>query len=325
MEDHDKDDDRLHRIRHSLAHVLAQAVLELRPGSTLGFGPPIDDGFYYDFILSEPLTEDDFPALEKKMKHIIKLGQKFEREELPKADALARIDEMGEPYKREYAQELIEKKGLDQLTFYRNGPFLDMCDGPHVDSTRELPKGAFKLRSVAGAYWRGDSDNAMMTRIYAWAFESKEQLVNALYRQCKAELMDALLRDFAFDATPREQHRAFFHRMVGFFRARPEVFDFLELHHHQPYLDADNLARERQALAPVLAFFAHGRSAQLTRAMPAEALAAIVWGAFSGLMKAARLGHLEADDALWAQAESCAWNAVRRGDPANETPKEPEP
>ncbi|RZO58313.1 MAG: TetR/AcrR family transcriptional regulator [Sandaracinaceae bacterium] len=156
-------------------------------------------------------------------------------------------------------------------------------------------------------------------------FESKEQLVNALYRQCKAELMDALLRDFAFDATPREQHRAFFHRMVGYFRARPEVFDFLELHHHQPYLDADNLARERQALAPVLAFFAHGRSAQLTRAMPAEALAAIVWGVFSGLMKAARLGHLEADDALFAQAESCAWNAVRRGDPANETPKEPEP
>lgn len=176
MEDHDHSDDRLHRIRHSLAHVLAQAVLELRPGSTLGFGPPIDDGFYYDFILSEPLTEDDFPALEKKMKQIIKSGQKFEREELAKDEALARIDEMGEPYKREYAQELVDKKGLDTLTFYRNGPFLDMCDGPHVESTRQLPKGAFKLRSVAGAYWRGDSDNAMMTRIYAWAFESKEEL-----------------------------------------------------------------------------------------------------------------------------------------------------
>jgi threonyl-tRNA synthetase len=170
------EDDELHRIRHSLAHVLAQAVLELRPGSTLGFGPPIDDGFYYDFILSEPITEEDFPALEKRMKQIIKQGQEFEREELPKEEALARLDEMGEPYKREYAEELFEKKGIDKLTFYRNGPFLDMCDGPHVANTRKLPKGAFKLRSVAGAYWRGDSDNAMMTRIYAWAFPSKEEL-----------------------------------------------------------------------------------------------------------------------------------------------------
>ncbi|MGM0574874.1 MAG: threonine--tRNA ligase [Myxococcota bacterium] len=169
-------DDQLYRIRHSLAHVLAQAVLEMRPGSTLGFGPPIDDGFYYDFILSEPLTEEDFPELEKRMKRIIKKGEKFEREELPRGEAMERLDEMGEPYKREYAEELFDKKGLDKLTFYRSGPFLDMCDGPHVDSTRKLPKGAFKLRSVAGAYWRGDSDNVMMTRIYAWAFPTKEQL-----------------------------------------------------------------------------------------------------------------------------------------------------
>src|SRR5690606_14099667 len=90
----------LHRIRHSLAHVLAQAVLEVRPGSTLGFGPPIADGFYYDFILSAPLTEDDFPELEKRMKRIIKGGQKFEREELPREEALARLEEMKEPYKR---------------------------------------------------------------------------------------------------------------------------------------------------------------------------------------------------------------------------------
>ena len=174
MNDHH--DDALHRIRHSLAHVLAQAVLELRPGSTLGFGPAIADGFYYDFILSEPLTEEDFPALEKKMKDIIKAGQAFEREELPKEEALARLDAMKEPYKREYAEELFQKKGLSTLTFYKNGPFLDMCDGPHVDNTRRLPKGAFKLRSLAGAYWRGSSDNAMMTRVYAWAFETKEEL-----------------------------------------------------------------------------------------------------------------------------------------------------
>ncbi len=168
--------DQLYRIRHSLAHVLAQAVLELRPGSTLGFGPPIDDGFYYDFILSEPITEDDFKAIEKKMKFIIKQRQKFESEELCAADALARIDEMGEPYKREYAEDLLEKQGLSSLTFYQNGPFLDMCEGPHVEHTGELPAGGFKIRSVAGAYWRGDSNNVMMTRLYAWAFESKEEL-----------------------------------------------------------------------------------------------------------------------------------------------------
>ncbi len=173
--DRNEDED-LHRIRHSLAHVLAQAVLELRPGSTLGFGPPIADGFYYDFILSEPLTEEDFPEIEKRMKRIIKGGQKFEREELPRAEALARLESMKEPYKREYALELFEKKGLSHLSFYKNGPFLDMCDGPHVESTRQLPAGAFKLRSLAGAYWRGDSNNAMMTRVYAWAFKTKEEL-----------------------------------------------------------------------------------------------------------------------------------------------------
>ena len=171
-----EENDALYRIRHSLSHVLAQAVVELRPGATLGFGPPIDDGFYYDFILPEPITESDFPAIERRMKQIIKKGQAFEREELPAAEALARIEEMGEPYKQEYARELLEKRDLDSLTFYRNGPFLDMCEGPHVENTRKLPRGSFKLRSVAGAYWRGDSRNVMMTRLYAWAFETKEDL-----------------------------------------------------------------------------------------------------------------------------------------------------
>ena len=164
------------RIRHSLAHVLAQAVLKVRPGSTLGFGPAIDDGFYYDFVLSEPISEEDFPEIEKAMRHVIKQGQAFEREELDGAAALARIDEMGEPYKREYAQELLEKEGLEGLSFYRNGPFLDMCEGPHIDNTRKLPVKGFKLRSVAGAYWRGDERNVQMTRIYAWAFATKEAL-----------------------------------------------------------------------------------------------------------------------------------------------------
>ena len=168
--------DDLYRMRHSLAHVLAQAVLELRQGATLGFGPPIQDGFYYDFVLPEPITEDDFPELERRMRRILKKGQRFYQEDLTKAEALARIDEMGEPYKREYAEELCEVNGLESLSFYRNGSFVDMCEGPHVDTTKEIPRDAFKLRSVAGAYWRGDSRNTMMTRIYAWAFEDKAAL-----------------------------------------------------------------------------------------------------------------------------------------------------
>ena len=169
-------DDELYRIRHSLAHVLAQAVLEMRPGSTLGFGPPIKDGLYYDFILTAPITEEDFPELERRMRKILKSGQRFSCEELPKREALERLDEMQEPYKREYAEELFDKRGLTTLSFYRNGPFLDMCEGPHVASTKEIPRDAFKIRSVAGAYWRGNSDNVMMTRVYVWAFASKAEL-----------------------------------------------------------------------------------------------------------------------------------------------------
>lgn len=183
-------DDELYRQRHSLAHVLAQAVLEMRPGSTLGFGPPIRDGFYYDFILSEPLTDEDFPELERRMKKILKKGQRFDREDLPYDAAMARLEEMGEPYKREYAEELFAKHDLKALTFFRNGPFLDMCEGPHVHTTKDIPRDAFKLRSVAGAYWRGDSDNVMMTRIYAWAFRNAEELQAHV-----AAYEDALARD----------------------------------------------------------------------------------------------------------------------------------
>src|SRR4051812_18607652 len=112
MESHDAKtkNDNLYRIRHSLAHIMAEAVMEYRPGTKLGFGPPIDDGFYYDFIFATPITEEDFPEIEKRMRRLIQDGHAFEREELPKAEAMARLDEMGEPYKREYAEELFEKK-----------------------------------------------------------------------------------------------------------------------------------------------------------------------------------------------------------------------
>lgn len=166
----------LYTIRHSLAHILAQAVLEIRPGSKLGFGPPIDDGFYYDFILSAPITEADFSEIEKKMKHLIRQGHKFEKENLPYSDAMARLDQMGEPYKKEYANELFEKQSLKNLTFYKSGTFVDMCEGPHVENSRQIPADGFKLRSVSGAYWRGDSKNQSMTRIYAWAFATRAEL-----------------------------------------------------------------------------------------------------------------------------------------------------
>ena len=183
-------DERLHRIRHSLAHVLAQAMQRFRPGTLLGFGPAIDDGFYYDFILPAPITDEDLPELEKLMRGILAEKQEFAREELPAEQALARIRGMREPHKEEYARELIEKKGLRSLSFYGNGPFLDMCEGPHVGNTKEIPPDSWKLERIAGAYWRGDEKNAMMTRVYGWAFGDKKTL--KAYEQARAE---ALKRD----------------------------------------------------------------------------------------------------------------------------------
>ena len=168
--------DDLYKLRHSLAHVLAMAVQDLRPGTKLGFGPPIADGFYYDFVLPEPLSEKDFPEVEKRMRQILKRNVKFEEEQLPVPEALERLDQMGEPYKVEYAKELAETQDLDTLGFYRSGDFVDLCRGPHVPHTGKIPSGSFKLRSVAGAYWRGDSDNIQMTRVYAWAYPSKDEL-----------------------------------------------------------------------------------------------------------------------------------------------------
>src|SRR5688572_11467427 len=116
-------EDKLHRMRHSLAHVLAQAMQRYRPGATLGFGPPVDDGFYYDFILPEPISDEDLPKLEELMREIVKSGQTFSREDLPADQALQRLHSMKEPHKVEYAQELIQKKGLPSLSFYTSGPF----------------------------------------------------------------------------------------------------------------------------------------------------------------------------------------------------------
>ncbi|MCY4644956.1 MAG: threonine--tRNA ligase [Bacteriovoracales bacterium] len=169
-------DSPLYKIRHSLAHVMAQAVLQIRPGSKLGFGPPVDDGFYYDFILSSPITEEDFKDIEKRMKKILAQNQTFSYRDFPLEKALEHIEQMGEPYKAQYAGELAKREGIESIRFYQNGPFEDMCEGPHVENSKEIPKDCFKIHSVAGAYWRGDHRHVMMTRLYAWAFESRADL-----------------------------------------------------------------------------------------------------------------------------------------------------
>jgi threonyl-tRNA synthetase len=178
-------DSPLYRIRHSLAHVLAQAMQRYRPGTLLGFGPALDDGFYYDFILPEPIGEEDLKPLTKLMQEIVKEKQDFTQETLPVAEALARLEEMKEPHKREYAEELIAKNGYDTLSFFTNGSFVDMCEGPHIENTNRIPKGCFKLHSISNAYWRGDEKRESMTRVYGWAFSDKKEL--RVYEKAREE------------------------------------------------------------------------------------------------------------------------------------------
>ncbi len=169
-----KMDESLYRMRHSLAHILAEAVLQVRPKAQMGFGPPVRTGFYYDFLLESPLTEADLPDLEKRMRKIIQGKQKFTREDLPKEQALKKLDGMGQKLKAEYAQELLEAG--ESLSFYTCGPFVDMCEGPHVEESSKIPVNSFKLDSIAGSYWRGDSKKPMLTRIYGLAYPTEKEL-----------------------------------------------------------------------------------------------------------------------------------------------------
>jgi threonyl-tRNA synthetase len=169
-----KMDETLFKMRHSLAHILAEAVLQVRPKAQLGFGPAIRTGFYYDMLLEEPLTEADLPDLEKRMRKIIQEKQEFKREDLPKELALKKLEGMGQGLKAEYAKELLETN--PSLSFYTSGPFVDMCEGPHVPDTSKILVMSFKLDSIAGSYWRGDSKRPMLTRIYGLAFPSENEL-----------------------------------------------------------------------------------------------------------------------------------------------------
>lgn len=171
MEINEKDE-KLHRARHSLAHILAKALMELYPSTKLTIGPAIDDGFYYDVDLDEQLTPDHFDAIEKKMKEIINKGEPFVRKEVSRDEALKLFK--GNEYKTEIINEL-PKDAVISL-YYTGDDFFDLCSGPHVESSRNLQNYAFKIHAVNGAYWRGNEKNKMLQRVYAYAFPDKKQL-----------------------------------------------------------------------------------------------------------------------------------------------------
>jgi len=187
-------DEALELIRHDAAHVLATAVMELYPGTKISIGPPIADGFYYDFEFPEGVTvsEADLPAIEAKMAEHIAANESFEREDVPVEEALERFKAENQDYKVELIEDLVrdapEGEPLKTVSLYRNGPFTDLCRGPHSPSTKRI--GAFKLQSVAGAYWRGDSNRRMLTRIYGTAFFKKKDLEEHLKRLEEARARD---------------------------------------------------------------------------------------------------------------------------------------
>ncbi len=183
-------DDALHILRHSTAHVLAQAVCRLQPGARYAIGPPIQDGFYYDFDLPTAIGEGDLPAIEAEMRAIVEDDQPFLREEVSREDAIARLE--GQPFKREIIESIGSAEGEvatgDVVSLYRNDGWVDLCEGPHVPSTARL--GAFTLTSTAGAYWRGLETNPMLTRIYGTAWATREDLEAHLSRLEQAEKRD---------------------------------------------------------------------------------------------------------------------------------------
>jgi len=174
----------LEALRHSTSHVMAQAVKRLYSDTKLAIGPSIEDGFYYDFDSPHPFTEEDLPKIEAEMSKIIKENYKFEKSALKKEEALKLFKNMEEPYK----VELIEELPDEEVSIYKDGDFLDLCKGPHVDSTGKIK--VFKLLSIAGAYWRGNENNKMLQRIYGTAYESDAELKAHLKRLEEAKRRD---------------------------------------------------------------------------------------------------------------------------------------
>ncbi|HDL09721.1 MAG TPA: threonine--tRNA ligase [Candidatus Omnitrophica bacterium] len=176
--------DELQKLRHSTAHILASAVKQLFPDAKLGIGPAIENGFYYDFDLEHKFTPDDLKKIEEKMKEIIAQDYEFKQEIISKQEARKLFEHMGEIYKLEILDEIEDEK----VSIYRHGDFVDLCSGPHVKSTSEIK--AFKLLSIAGAYWRGDESRKMLQRIYGTAFFTPKELEDYLRHLQEAEKRD---------------------------------------------------------------------------------------------------------------------------------------
>ena len=174
----------LSTLRHSASHILAQAVLKLFPDAKLGIGPAIEEGFYYDFDLNKPLTESDLASLEAIMKMIINEKQSFKHYNLSREDSEKLLKEKHQPYKLEIIRDL----NLQEYSFYENGPFVDLCKGPHVETTDAVP--AIKLLRVSGAYWKGSEKNKMLQRIYGTAFPTQEALDQYLFQLEEAKKRD---------------------------------------------------------------------------------------------------------------------------------------
>jgi len=175
---------KIETIRHSLAHIMAYVVQELFPEVRFGIGPAIENGFYYDFELERSLAPEDLPKIEEKMREIIKENIAFKKKIISKEEAKEIFKD--QPYKLE----LIEELPGDKMTIYETGKFIDLCQGPHIKSTKEIPIESFKLTKIAGAYWRGSEKNPMLTRIYGVAFKTKKELGNYLQKEAEAEKRD---------------------------------------------------------------------------------------------------------------------------------------
>ena len=186
MEIVEKKDEELQKSRHSLAHVLAKALVSLYPNTKLAIGPAIEDGFYYDIELDKSITANDFQDIEKKMKEIINKGEKFEKKVVTKEEALKLFKD--NVYKTEIINEL--KDGEEVSIYYLGEDFFDLCRGPHVKSCTKLQNFGYKIHSINGAYWRGNEKNKMLQRVYVYAFKTKKELAEYI-----AKLEDARKRD----------------------------------------------------------------------------------------------------------------------------------
>ena len=239
---HEHENDHLHRVRHSAAHVMAQAVLEKFPTAKIAIGPAIETGFYYDFDLPRPLTPEDLEEIEARMREIIAEGHDFVYQEVDEEEARRIFAD--QPYKLELIDDILSGgtdehgqplEGKPTLSIYRHGPFVDLCRGPHVKNTREINPDAVKLLSVAGAYWRGDEHRPMLQRIYGTAWETPEELQEFLAWREEVERRDhrRLIKELDLISFHEEGGAglAYWHPKGG--RIRQVIEDFWRARHRE--------------------------------------------------------------------------------------------